>query len=92
MSGAALLKEKARAEASLRQPYEDSDGLRGLGNIAAYSQYGPKTVLKLIEQAGFPAIQVESAWESSKILIDDWRRKRILAELCQSVSDGLIAA
>jgi uncharacterized membrane-anchored protein len=92
--GMAILKEEARtkAESPLRQPHEESDGLRGLGNIAAYAQYGPKTVQKLIETAGFPAIQVEGAWESSKILIDDWRRKRILAELCQAVSDGLIAA
>lgn len=86
--GMALIKGgKTKPSQAFRQAHDESDGLRGLGNIAAYSQYGPKTVLKLIESAGFPAIQVEKAWESSKELIDDWRRRRILAELCQSVSD-----
>lgn len=83
--GVALLKGQNVAPP---EPHAESDGLRGMGNIAAYSQYGEKAVKELIESEGFPAIMVFNSWESSKALIDEWRINRIRSKLRQVVSDG----
>lgn len=82
MSGVALLKGGTSV-----QPHADSDGLRGLDDIAAYSQYGRNVIKDLVESHGFPAEQFVGAWESSKVLIDEWRIKRLRAKLRQSISD-----
>jgi hypothetical protein len=81
MHGATLLKNAA-------EPHTNSDGLRGLENIASYAQYGAKLIPELVEHHGFPAEQFMGKWESSKMLIDEWRLKRLRSKLCQSVSDG----
>lgn len=54
----------------------DSDGLRGLRKISAYTGYGDKSIVRLAEEEGFPAVILAGAWESSKRLIDAWRKKR----------------
>lgn len=68
-----------KTDSTMRIVDSEGDGLRGLGNIAAYSQYGEKTVKELAEKHGFPAVQFFGAWESSKTLIDEWRINRIRA-------------
>lgn len=82
--GVALLKGQNVAPP---EPHAESDGLRGLDDIAAYAQYGRNVIKDLVENHGFPAEQFAGAWESSKALIDEWRIKRLRVKLCQSLSD-----
>jgi len=70
-----------RTDSTMRIVDSESDGLRGLDNIAAYAQYGRNVVRELVESHGFPAVQFFGAWESSKSLIDAWRKNRILSTM-----------
>ena len=79
--GATFLKGQSAVQSG------ESDGLRGLDNIADYAQYGRNMIRELVEHHGFPAEEFKGAWESSKLLIDEWRIKRIRARVCQSLSD-----
>lgn len=86
-NGAAFLKGRAR-EMPTNLPYNESDGLRGLGAISLYSGYGKNIIPKLVAEYDFPAEEFFGAWESSKVLIDRWRMKRIAAKMCQDFSDA----
>jgi hypothetical protein len=54
------------------------DGLRGMPRIEAYSGYSEKVVRRIVVEMDFPAWQiVDATWESSKSMIDEWRRQQI---------------
>lgn len=55
-----------------------STGLSGMKAIAAYWGRSQATVLKLIQEEGFPARKIAGNWESDTALIDEWRRLKIL--------------
>lgn len=60
------------------------DGLRGLDRIAAYSGYSEKLIKRIAVEKGFPAGQiVDSTWEASKSMIDDWRRRQIMVKMAE---------
>lgn len=58
---------------------DQRDGLRGMAAIAAYSGYGERSIKALVAEDGFPAAIIAGAWESSRALIDTWRRERIMS-------------
>jgi hypothetical protein len=55
-----------------------STALVGMTEISAYLRRSDKTTLDLIRGEGLPARKVGGIWESDTLLIDDWRRKRIV--------------
>lgn len=58
------------------------DGLRGMARIEAYSGYSEKVIRRIVDEMDFPAWQiVDTAWESSKAMIDDWRRRQIILSM-----------
>lgn len=53
--------------------------LSGMKQIAGYFGYSEATILKLIQESGFPARKISGGiWESDKEMIDQWRRDQIL--------------
>lgn len=54
--------------------------LVGMAEICAYVQRSEKTVQDLIKNEGFPAKKLGGIWESDRLLVDKWRRKRINQE------------
>lgn len=61
------------------QPQPQNTGLSGMKEIAKYWGRSQATVLKLIQEEGFPARKIAGNWESDTVLIDEWRRKKIRA-------------
>lgn len=57
--------------------HDERDGLRGMAAISAYSGYGERSIKALVEIEGFPAAIIAGAWESSRSMIDEWRREQI---------------
>ncbi|MHC1701504.1 MAG: hypothetical protein AB9900_11055 [Humidesulfovibrio sp.] len=56
-----------------------STALSGMTAICTYVGRSEKTVLDWIRFEAMPASKIGGVWESDKELIDDWRRKRIVA-------------
>lgn len=55
------------------------DGLRSMREICAFSGYSEKIVRELVREANFPARIIGGKWESSRKLIENWRRNQVLA-------------
>ena len=51
--------------------------LRGMKAICAYMNKSEKTVLKLINAEGLPAVKIGGGWESDKSSIDAWLGRRL---------------
>jgi len=49
-------------------------GLSGMKSICDYCSRSESTIIKWIQQAGFPATKVTGSWESDTDLIDSWRK------------------
>lgn len=64
----------------------DGDGLRSMDEICAFCSYSEATVKELIAESGFPAVKIGGTWESSKMLVEEWRRNHIRAKLGQDIS------
>lgn len=60
------------------QQQPKSTGLSGMKEIAKYWGRSQATMLKLIQEERFPARKIAGNWESDTVLIDEWRRQRIL--------------
>ncbi len=52
-------------------------GLIGKKAIKEYSKYGWKKIKKLVKEQGFPVWFDGDFYISDKMLIDDWRRRKI---------------
>ncbi len=63
----------------------DSTALTGMREISSYVWRSGTTVLDWIRTKGFPAKKENSIWMSDRILVDQWRRERILKEQGLSV-------
>lgn len=57
---------------------QGGDTLRGMAAIVEYSGYSKKIVKDYHQTKGFPMTFLGGAWESSKSMIEDWRRQQIL--------------
>lgn len=55
------------------------DCLIGRDAICSYAGRSWKIIFEWIQQHGFPAKVISGKWESSKALIDEWRRRQIQA-------------
>ena len=67
----------------------NKNALKGLREISSYMGRSRKTVKKLIEAYGLPAIELEGAWISDKQLLDEWLRNYISgvpSKPCQDLS------
>ncbi|MEW5734019.1 MAG: hypothetical protein AB1921_04140 [Thermodesulfobacteriota bacterium] len=63
------------------QRKNSNTGLCGMKDLVRYTGRDKRTVLKWIREHGFPARRLDGRWESDTVLIDEWRRKRILSRL-----------
>lgn len=56
--------------------------LKNKEEICAFFRQDWKTIKQLIDEEGFSPAKIGKNWESDKVLISEWQRKRIL-EACQ---------
>jgi|GEM_PF-2247618 len=54
--------------------------LSGMAEICAYVRRSEKSVLDLIRYSEFPATKIGGIWESDKLMVDEWRRRRIVMD------------
>lgn len=57
----------------------EGTGLSGMKQIASYVRRSEATTLKMIQLEGLPARKILGTWESDKTLIDEWRKRMVLA-------------
>jgi hypothetical protein len=58
-----------------------STTLRGLGEICRYAQVSEPTLQRLIDEEGFPATKMRGGWISDSIMIDEYYREKIRAQV-----------
>ncbi|EFK08744.1 conserved hypothetical protein [delta proteobacterium NaphS2] len=63
--------------------------LSGMNQITAYYGFSEPIVLTLIRTKGFPAVKLSGGmWQSDTVLIDKWRRQKILNELQENKEES----
>ncbi len=58
-----------------------SDALTGMKEICGYINRSEPTVLDLIRKQDFPAKKIGGVWESSKSLVDTWRKATVYSDV-----------
>lgn len=64
---------------------EIRDGLRSMKEICEFTGYSRRVVIKLKSELNFPMALIGGKWESSKNMIEDWRKKVLTGENCQKI-------